>query len=329
MDVPVAALENARFVVLSLPYEMTTSYGQGTAQGPDAILDASRQVELLDEETQEQTHKAGIHTIYQPPLDFKKKPPEFLNDLTAYVKKMIRSDHWANSKSTLISLGGEHSISFGLVKAFQEKFRSNFSVLQLDAHSDLRDEYDGWKYGHASVARRIAEFCPITQVGVRSLSKKHNETVKELKTITTFLAHQTRPLDRYIPRVLDSLKQNVYITIDLDVFDPSVIPGLGTPEPGGLGWYDVLDLLRPVFQTKNVVGFDLVELSPIPGSTISQFAVARLAYRLMGYSWLKSKSEIQKSPPQNEAAAPKTVRGERSLPGKPDSKSKPPNTNPK
>lgn len=272
--------ETARFVILPLPYEKTTSYKKGTARGPDTIIAASYQVEHYDEELGLETFRSGIHVVsdkaVKRALSFNVSPEKFCRQLAAF------AGHFINPRVTLISLGGEHSISYGLVKVFCKSY-PKLSVLQLDAHSDLRNESVGTRYGHASVARRISELCPITQVGIRSLSEQDHKIINS-RRIKTFLAHQIRANKQLSKKILKSLSRDVYLSIDLDVFDPAYMPGVGTPEPGGLSWYEVLDVLRPVFKTRRIVGIDVVELSPLRETHISEFTAAKLIYRLMGYT---------------------------------------------
>jgi agmatinase len=265
--------------VLPLPYEKTTSYKKGTKYGPSAIISALNQVEFYDEEIKVETHDAGIHVIPEKmvKLPFNSEPEKFLPKLSEYANLFVESN------SVLISLGGEHSITFGLVKPFRERYK-NLSVLHLDAHSDLRDEFHGTRFSHAAVMRRVSELCPVTQVGIRSLSE-NDFRIMNKGNITTFLAHEMRKykLAQIVGKISKSLTSNVYLSIDLDVFDPAYMPGVGTPEPGGLSWYEILDILRPIFKSHNIVGIDIVELCPLAGNNISEFTAAKLLYRLIGY----------------------------------------------
>ena len=271
----------SRYIVLPLPYEKTTSYKKGTKRGPAAIIKALNQVEFYDEEIKVETHDAGIHVIPEKmvKLPFNSEPEKFLPLLSKYAEPFVEYNHF------LASLGGEHSITFGLVKPFSEKYK-NLSVLHLDAHSDLRDEYHGTSFSHAAVMRRVSELCPVTQVGIRSLSE-NDWKIMNKGNITTFLAHEMRKykLEEIARKIRKSLTRNVYLSIDLDVFDPACMPGVGTPEPGGLSWYEVLDIVRPVFEKHNVVGMDIVELCPLADNNISEFTAAKLLYRLIGYSF--------------------------------------------
>ncbi|PIS31313.1 agmatinase [Candidatus Saganbacteria bacterium CG08_land_8_20_14_0_20_45_16] len=265
LDLPLKlrAYQTAKFVVVPVPYEATTTYGQGTRRGPAAILTASLQVENFDEELKAEPYVFGIHT--QGNCQIK--------GLASRVKR-----HLAAGKTPII-LGGEHSITPFVVKAAAQQDQA-LSVLQLDAHADLRDKYQGKKNNHACVMRRVLEICPAVQVGVRSLSKEEWGFAKKSGQDKKMHWAQDK-LD--IKKIKNQLSKNVYITIDVDVFDPSLIPAVGTPEPGGLSWYQVLNLLREICQTKNVVGFDVVELSPRLNELVSPFAVAKLVYKVISY----------------------------------------------
>jgi agmatinase len=231
-------------------------------------------MELYDEELKKETYLAGIHTL--APLAADARGPE---EMTASVCKQIASV--LSFDKIPVMLGGEHSISFGAVKAMKEKY-PRLSVLQLDAHADLRDSYQGSPYSHAAVARRIAGICPLVQVGIRSLSAEEAAFMKEGK-VRTFFADDILFDNGWREKVCESVSGDVYITIDLDVFDPAVMPSTGTPEPGGLSWRDVLGLLRDVSRCCRIRGFDVVELAPIPGMVAPDFLAAKLVYRMMGY----------------------------------------------
>lgn len=256
--------EKARFVVVPCPHEKTTSYGKGTRKGPSAILKASRKVELFDEELGcEPYRRGGIHTL----------KPVRVTSLGSRVAGLLKDN------KIPVVIGGEHSITPFAVKAAAEKF-NNLSVLQLDAHADLRDSYQGSKNSHACAIRRVLDICPAVQVGIRSISLEEWEWAKrngQLKKI-----HFAEKLE-VVDKIEGQLGKNVYITIDVDVFDPSVILATGTPEPGGMFWYEVLDILKGICGAKNVVGFDVVELAPRGGDISSDFTVARLIYKIMGY----------------------------------------------
>lgn len=263
--------------ILPVPYDKTTTYIKGTDKGPSAIIDASRYLELFDDELNQETFKIGINTM--DALEVANLSPE---DMVERVRSSI-SEILKAGKFPVI-LGGEHSVSVGAAKAFKEAY-PNISVLQLDAHYDLRDEFKGSKFNHGCVARRISEICPIMQVGTRSLSKEEKDFLATQANgrVKTINVYDILDMPMWKDAVTNILSENVYITIDLDVFDPSLMPAVGTPEPGGLGWYEILDLLREVSKDKKIVGFDVVELCPIKDQISSDFIAAKLIYRLLGY----------------------------------------------
>ena len=277
MDEEYTGFKKAKVVILQAPYEKTATYKKGTVKGPSAIIDASKKIELFDDELNQETYKIGIHTM--DPLAVEDMEPEAMVDsVYRATLDVLKANKFP------VMLGGEHSVSIGAVKAFKETY-PNISVLHLDAHYDLRNEYFGSKLNHGCVARRISEMCPIVQTGTRSLSKEEKEFLTSqangrVKTINVYDILET-PLWKDI--ISNSLSENVYISIDLDVFDPSLMPAVGTPEPGGLGWYETLDLLRNVSKDKKIVGFDVVELCPIKDQIASDFLAAKLVYRLLGY----------------------------------------------
>jgi agmatinase len=270
--------DTAKFVLLPVPYDATSTYVKGSRHGPAAILDASYQLENYDIETGTEPYKAGIYT--DKPVTEDSSPEKMVEAVHHRVGKLLTLDKF------VVTIGGEHSVSIGAVKAHAEKFE-NLSVLQLDAHSDLRDEYQGSKYNHACVMARVREFCLIVQVGIRSM----DITEKKLMTpgrvfFAEDIYNDRSPQDgqaHYINALLEKLSNNVYITIDFDVFDPSIMPSTGTPEPGGLLWYDVLALLKAVCRNKNVVGFDVVELCPKESNKASDFTAAKLIYKMLAY----------------------------------------------
>jgi len=264
--------------VLPVPYEHTVTYGRGTRAGPKAIIKASKQVETFDEELGiEAAEKVCIYTENPLKLNgFSEK--EVQNLLEKSTEKILK----ANKIPVLI--GGEHSISIASVKACRKVY-NNLSVLQIDAHGDLRNSYKGTKYSHASVMRRILEICPAVQVGIRNMSEegyKFAEKTGQLKKIH-FAKTANREWGMKIGKIIKQLSDQVYITIDVDGLDPGIVPTTGTPEPGGLGWWEVLDLLKAVAKQKRVVGFDLVELSPVKGLHAADFACAKLIYKFISY----------------------------------------------
>jgi len=265
--------ENSRVVFLPVPYDATSTYVKGSRRAPAAILHASYQLENYDIETAAEPYKVGIFT--DKPVTENSSPQK----MVAAVHNRV-SKHLAGGKF-VVTIGGEHSVSIGAIKAHADKYK-NLSVLQLDAHSDLRDQYQGSKFNHACVMARVRELCPIVQVGIRSMDICETKSIERQRI---FFAKDIYNDRSYISKVIDKLADNVYITIDLDVFDPSVMPSTGTPEPGGLLWYDVLTLLKTVCQKKNVAGFDVVELCPNENNKAPDFTAAKLIYKLLAYKF--------------------------------------------
>lgn len=267
-------LEDAKFVVIPVPYDLTSTYQSGSRRGPAAILDASGNMELYDEELHAETYLAGIHTM--DPLDVDARGPELMAEaVRGEVAKVL------SFGKVPVVLGGEHSVTIGAVQAMKERYPS-LSVLQLDAHADLRDAYQNSSFSHASVGRRIFEMCPLVQIGVRSMSVEEARFIEEngVKILSPdFLSDDPDP----VKKVCDNLSEEIYITVDLDVLDPSVMPATGTPEPGGILWNDLIHLIRGVSEKCTIRGFDIVELCPIPGMVAPDFTAAKLAYRIMGY----------------------------------------------
>ena len=267
-------LDQAKFLILPIPYEQTTSYGTGTKYGPEAIIKASQFLELFDEELGIEPYRDGIHTL--EPIAFDKGTPE------RAIEKIYDTARTLPLKDKfLISFGGEHSITYPLVKAFSEQF-PRITVLQIDAHSDLREAYEGTIYSHGSVMARIKDTVTIVQAGIRSQSKEEYDFIRQ-RGIRTFYMHDIRRDNLWKEHVVEALGDTVYLTIDLDGFDPSVAPAVGTPEPGGLSWYDVLDLIRMILHKKHLIGCDIMELAPMPHSIATDFLAAKLAYKIIGY----------------------------------------------
>ncbi|MNS57952.1 N(1)-aminopropylagmatine ureohydrolase [compost metagenome] len=274
-----ADIEKAKVVVIPFPYEATTSYRGGTKEGPAAILTASAQVELYDDELDWNPYEVGVSTTATvwPTRESYEAALQQIGDVTtAALDKGLFP----------IVLGGEHAISLGPVRATLAKY-PDLAVLQIDAHADLRQEYEETIYSHASAMARLVDLgCPLVQVGIRNISEAEMKWWREKKPSTIFWARDYCRGKHSVEEVLDALGDRpVYLTIDLDGLDPSVIPGTGTPEPGGLSWYQALDLLRPLLERKNVVGCDILELSPIAGENVSEFAAAKLIYKIIGYKY--------------------------------------------
>jgi agmatinase len=269
--------ENARFVIQQIPYEHTSSYLEGSAKGPAAIISASHYVEFYDEELDQESYKKhGIATLEE--ISFGDKVDEAAVDLIDKSTTALLADN-----KYVVSLGAEHTITNGLVRAFAKKY-PGLAVLQIDAHSDLRHSYHDNIYSHASVMARVHEMkIPLVQVGIRAQCKEESDLIKKSPLITTFYAHKIRKNENWMYDALNALPEDVYLTIDADGFDPAVVPAVGTAEPNGLFWVETLDFLRMVFKQKNVVGFDVVECAPIEGSILSEYTLAKLVYRLIGY----------------------------------------------
>ncbi|OGW74961.1 MAG: agmatinase [Omnitrophica bacterium RBG_13_46_9] len=269
--------------IIQAPYEGTVTYVKGAANGPEAIIEASLNMELFDEELQLETYKIGICTNLPLGTGSAMPPEEVINKVNSSVTDVLKADKFP------VVLGGEHSVSIGAVRA-AKKFFKKLSVLFLDAHYDLRDEYMDSKYNHSCVARRIQEICPIAEVGVRSLCRETKDFLnQDPPNIKVFSVYDILKNPDWKQAVSKSLTDAVYITIDLDVLDPSIMPSVGTPEPGGLGWYELLSFLKTITSDRKIVGFDIVELSPKEGFVAPDFLAAKLIYRLLGYIFVNRK----------------------------------------
>ena len=278
-----SSYEKSKVVILPVPYDETRDWIVGkdwkkmdASQGPQAIIAASRNMELYDLSTDTEIYHQGIHTL--PFLKVKKDPEETIKLIENETFKHIQKNKF------VVMLGGEHSISTGLVKALHHQF-PKMSVLQIDAHSDLRDDWeDGGPYSHASVMARITEICPAVQVGIRSMCIEESKKIKK-GDYNIFYAKDIYDNDKWMGPAIKKLSDDVFITIDLDGFDPSIMPSTGTPVPGGLQWYQTLKFLKKVFQEKNVIGFDVVELAPNPNNVSPDFLAAKLIYTLLSYKF--------------------------------------------
>jgi agmatinase len=264
---------NARVILVPVPYDETSTWLKGADRGPAALIQASANMELYDVETDCEIYKIGIFT--DEAVEERTSPEKMVEA----VRKRVEG-HIKKGKFTVV-LGGEHSVSIGVIKAHAENYKET-SVLQLDAHTDLRDEFQGSKCNHACVMARARELCPIVQVGIRSTAGATEEVLDRSRI---FFAEDIYDNRAWIKKAVSKLTKNVYITIDLDVFDPSIMPSTGTPEPGGLLWYDVLALLNQVIKKKNVVGFDVVELCPNEHNRAPDFLAAKLIYKLLSYKF--------------------------------------------
>lgn len=280
-----SSLDDARILILPVSYEGTVSYGTGTGAGAMAIVDASRNMELYEEETDAEVYKLGIHTL--PEFTPRPTPELMMSELYDYTKKLLALDKF------ICMLGGEHSVSAPIIQAHNEKY-DNLSVLQIDAHADLRDTYDGTPHSHASIMARVVKDMriPSVQVGIRSISGDEARSLKEDLPTKIFWARDIAGKTDWIDEAIDSLTENVYLTIDIDGLDPSIVPTTGTPEPGGLGWYETLALIRKLAAKKRVVGMDLVEYSYFENYDSPAFLCSKLVYKSLAYIFEKETPKI-------------------------------------
>jgi N1-aminopropylagmatine ureohydrolase len=273
---PYCDYANARYAVLPIPYDSSASFKSGARDGPNAIIAASQHVEEFDEELAIEAYKCGIATL-DPLLPNMAGPEHMHQDIFKVARRIVRDGKF------LIGLGGDHSVTSSLVRAAMTKHKK-LSVLQIDAHTDLRDSYEQAKYSHASVMRRVHDMgATIVPVGIRAFCAEEHRFMKR-SGIHPITARDCVSTDDWLDRALDGLTDNVYVTIDIDGFDPAFAPGTGTPEPGGLDWYQVIGLLRIIAAEKNIVGADVVEVMPIPGQVVTEFLAARLIYKLICYN---------------------------------------------
>lgn len=276
-----AALERARYVLLPVPYDRTVTYKKGAARAPQAILEASTQLELWDEETGIEAWKEGIHTA--DPVTTSAPP-----DALATLLEPRWRDLCGGGRRVVGVLGGEHSISLGPVRA-AASVHENLAVLHVDAHADVRAGFGGTEYGHGCIFRKIVEHAPVVQVGIRSASPGEAEYLAQEPRIRTFWAHHLRrepSRAAWIAKVMEALGpagRPVYLSIDVDGLDPSVLPGTGTPEPGGLSWVDLVEMVQAATQRFTVVAFDVVEVMPEKDRVLSEFVAARLVYKILSF----------------------------------------------
>jgi agmatinase len=267
--------KDARAVILPVPYDSTTSYHPGTRNGPMALIAASRNVELYDIDLECEPLVTGIHTL--PELEPDMSGPEAtVKNVENAVRAICRDTKFP------FMLGGEHSLTTGPVRVMQELYGKDVCVLQLDAHADLRERYENTVFNHASVMARAVDLMPVTQVGIRNISQGEMDWVKKTAHKGIFWAKDLQGDPKtWIPKIVKQLKKKVYITVDLDVFDSSIMPAVGTPEPGGMLWYPMVSLLETVIREREVVGMDVVELCPIPGFIAPDFLAAKLVFKML------------------------------------------------
>ena len=278
--------ENSRVVFLPVPYDLTTTYLPGARRGPLAILEASTHLELFDEELEVEPYRLGFHTL-EPLEAVASGPEEMVRQIQAYAEPVVRANKFP------VLIGGEHTVTLGSVRALREKY-PRLSFLQLDAHADLRESYEGTPFSHACVGRRLAGLGPLVQVGVRSLSQEENLYLRNAP-VKCFPWHSLSGTPDWVEQVCQALPAEVYVTIDLDVLDPAIMPAVGTPEPGGLDWKTLTQFLAYLARGKTVVGFDVVELAPIPGLIAPDFLAAKLIYRFLGNIFASSLLRNKKS----------------------------------
>ncbi|MBV1922780.1 MAG: agmatinase [Flavobacteriaceae bacterium] len=268
-----AKLENAKIVLIPVPYDGTSTWQKGADKGPEAFLNASENMELYDIETETEVYKQGVYLT--DAVTENTSPEAMVDAVHAATKKYIKKNKFVTI------FGGEHSISIGTIRAFNECY-DNLTVLQLDAHADLRKDYEGSSCNHACAVYEASQTTNLLQVGIRSMDIREKPVMNLDKT---YFAHDMATDDSWMDSSINQMTENVFITIDLDVFDPSIMPSTGTPEPGGLFWYETLEYLKQIFQEKNVVGFDIVELCPNKIDKSSDFLAAKLYYKMLSYKF--------------------------------------------
>ena len=272
-----SSLSSCKFAVVPVPFEKTVCYGHGTAKGPAAVIEASTQIELWDEETKTETWELGIST--QPAVNCKGSTNTVFKNIDKTVRNLMQY------KAIPFYIGGEHTVTQALAQPYIEKYK-DLSILHFDAHADLRETFEGTPKSHACALYPASRQVKVVQVGIRSVASEEKQYCNA-GNVTTFLMHEHRDIKKLIPQVLKKLTGRVYMTIDVDGFDPSVIPATGTPQPGGFMWYEALDLFREVIKHKKIVAVDVVEACQRKADTITEFNVAKLIYRLMGYLAVK------------------------------------------
>ncbi|WP_283639962.1 agmatinase [Mesonia mobilis] len=266
-----ARLDEAKVVLIPVPYDGTSTWQKGADKGPQAFLEASENMELFDIETRSEVYKRGVYLT--PPVTENSSPEKMVEAVYKTTKNYIQQEKFV----TLF--GGEHSISIGTIRAFNESFE-DLTVVQIDAHADLRKEYEGSKCNHACAVHEASKTTNLIQVGIRSMDAEELEYMDENQV---YFAHDL--YEDWMDDAIGQMTPNVFLTIDLDAFDPSILPSTGTPEPGGLFWYETLDFIRTIFKKKNVVGFDIVELCPNPAEKSSDFLAAKLYYKMLSYKF--------------------------------------------
>ncbi len=266
-------LSSAAVLLQSVPYDGTSTWGKGADKGFEAFIEASVNLELYDIETGSEVYRRGIHI--PSPISGYDTPEKMYTAVKKRAEEMLKMDKFCTF------FGGEHSISIGIIEAFRHRYQ-DLTVVQLDAHADLRPEYDGTPYNHACAMHLASLSTNLIQVGIRSMDESERKWMNPEKTYFGSALHKD---DHWMEKSVSQMTDNIYISLDLDVLDPSIMPATGTPEPGGMGWYEILSYLRMIFRCRNVVGFDIVELAPIPGLHHPQFTVAKLYYKMLSYKY--------------------------------------------
>ncbi|MDG5490274.1 agmatinase [Psychroserpens sp. SPM9] len=282
-------LDSSKIVLIPVPYDGTSTWQKGADKGPEAFLNASENMELYDIETQTEVYKQGVYLA--DAITENESPERMVDAVHESVKKYIKKNKFVTT------FGGEHSIAIGTIRAFNECF-DNLTVVQIDAHADLRKSYQGSKCNHACAVYEASQTTNLIQVGIRSMDVMETTVMDSDKT---YFAHEMAEDDNWMDSAIDQMTDNVYITFDLDAFDPSIMPSTGTPEPGGLLWYETIEFLRQIFEEKNVVGFDIVELCPNPKEKSSDFLAAKLYYKMLTYKFLNDDADDDYDNNFNEA----------------------------
>jgi agmatinase len=272
-DEVIYGYDESKVIILPVPFDATSTYLRGADKGPEAIFEASQALEFYDPETGSEAHKVGIHTL--PPLDCGDDPAELTEEVYKSVSRLFSEQRFP------VVIGGNHTVSIGAFRAAAEAF-SGLTILQLDAHSDLRPVYEGSPLNHACAAARAKEYAPLVQVGIRSMAAEELPFVDRERI---FYAHELWADRSLYTSALELLSDNIYITLDLDVFDPSIMPSTGTPEPGGPDYRELMFFLRDIFSKRNVIGFDVVELCPSPTNKAPDFMAARVIYQMLSYKF--------------------------------------------
>lgn len=293
-EAELASFETARILILPIAYEGTVSYGGGTGAGARAIIEASRNMELYDEETDTEIYRLGIHTL--PAIESEATPEAMMNRIYTRTRETLeQAEDKRDAEKFLVSIGGEHSITAPTVKAYKERFK-NLSVLQIDAHADLRDTYDNTKLSHACVMRRIVDDMkvPAVQCGIRAISAEEARVITSLPTRIFWAKDVVGKSHEWMSEAVEALSDEVFLTVDIDGFDSSIVPHTGTPEPGGFNWYEVVNLIKTLaLSRRRIVGMDLVEYAHTGGADASAFLCAKLIYKTLSFIFANESEKVR------------------------------------